>query len=46
MRVYVVLLLKVRVGATAMASILKTGGEATFFGLIILPRSTVLCFDA
>lgn len=45
-RVYVVLLLRVRVGLMTEASMLNTGGEVTFFGLILLPRSTVLCLDA
>ena len=45
-RVYVVLLLKVRVGAMGEAVILNTGREMTFFGLILFPRSTVLCLDA
>ena len=46
MRVYVVLLLGVRVGAMAETSILKTGGEMTFFGLILFPIFTVLCLEA
>ncbi len=45
-RVYVVLLLRVRVEAMVEASMLKTGGQVTFFGLILFPKSTVLCLDA
>ena len=44
-RVYVVVPLRVRVGAMIEAWMLKIGGEVTFFGLILFPISTVLCFD-
>ena len=44
-RVYVVLLLRVRVGTMAETSILKIGGDVTFFGLILFPMFTVLCLD-
>ena len=43
---YVVLLLRVPVGAMAEASMLKTGGDVTFFGLILFPNFTFLCLDA
>lgn len=44
-RVYVVLLLRVRVGVKAETSMLKIGGDVTFFGLILFPMFTVLCLD-
>ena len=44
-RVYVVLLLRVRVGVMAEISISKSGGDVTFFGLILFPILTILCLD-